>query len=200
MQNKPKAVFYCGTNGAGKSTLRSFNRDIVQIVIDSDHIAMEMNPIAPRLADVEAGRKAIELFKFAIEHKISFSMESTLSGKSILQRMQKAKNAGFEVRLNYIGLVHADLNVARVNARVKNGGHFIEPETVRKRFKISRENLISALLIADESFLYDNSFEVPTLMFSIENNVIYLESEERVEWGNNLLVELQTNGFQIQAV
>ena len=34
------AIFYCGTNGAGKSTLRAFNQDTVQIVIDSDQIAM----------------------------------------------------------------------------------------------------------------------------------------------------------------
>ena len=45
MQNK--AIFYCGTNGAGKSTLRSFNQDPVQIVIDSDHIAMQINPQNP---------------------------------------------------------------------------------------------------------------------------------------------------------
>jgi len=36
------------------------------------------------LVDFEAGRKAIELFQFAIKHHISFSMESTLSGYSIL--------------------------------------------------------------------------------------------------------------------
>lgn len=79
MLTNPKAIFYCGTNGAGKSTLRSLKRDVVQIVIDSDHIAMELNPENPRLADLEAGRKAIELFKFAISQQIAFSMESTLS-------------------------------------------------------------------------------------------------------------------------
>lgn len=58
MHNKSLAIFYCGTNGAGKSTLRSFNRDSVQIVIDSDHIAMQINPANPRLADIEVGRKS----------------------------------------------------------------------------------------------------------------------------------------------
>ena len=33
-------VSVIGTNGAGKSTLRAFNQDTVQIVIDSDQIAM----------------------------------------------------------------------------------------------------------------------------------------------------------------
>lgn len=94
MQNN-LAIFYCGTNGAGKTTLRSFNKDTVQVVIDSDHIAMEINPKNPRLADLEAGRKAVELFKFALKNQISFSMESTLSGKSILNRMKQAKEVAF---------------------------------------------------------------------------------------------------------
>lgn len=70
------AIFYCGTNGAGKTTLRGFNKDPVPIVIDSDHIAMELSPDNPRLADSQAGRKAVALFQFAIEQGISFSMES----------------------------------------------------------------------------------------------------------------------------
>lgn len=93
MQNK--AVFYCGTNGAGKSTLRSIDGNEVSVVIDSDHIAMQINPANPRAADIEAGRKAIGLFRFAVENGIDFSMESTLSGKSVLLRMAAAKNAGF---------------------------------------------------------------------------------------------------------
>ncbi|XOC62456.1 hypothetical protein MY519_07570 [Haemophilus influenzae] len=56
----------------GKSTLRSFNQDVVQIVIDSDHIAMQINPQNPRLADIDAGRKAIGLFRFAIKLHIDF--------------------------------------------------------------------------------------------------------------------------------
>lgn len=129
MHNKPLAIFYCGTNGAGKSTLRLFNQDAVQIVIDSDHIAMQINPDNPRLADLEAGRKAIELFKFAIKNQISFSMESTLSGSSILQRMEKAR-ADFYTRLNYIGVDNPKINIARVKARVKAGGHFIDEKTI----------------------------------------------------------------------
>lgn len=66
------AIFYCGTNGAGKSTLRSFNQDKVEIVIDSDNIAMQINPLNPRLADIEAGRKAIELFQFAVKIRLHF--------------------------------------------------------------------------------------------------------------------------------
>ncbi|WP_439236281.1 zeta toxin family protein [Lonepinella koalarum] len=177
MQNN-LAIFYCGTNGAGKSTLRGFNQDPVQIVIDSDNIAMQINPKNPRLADLEAGRKAVELFKFAIANNIDFSMESTLSGNSILQRMKKAKQNGFYIRLNYIGVNSPDINVKRVNARVKLGGHFIDEQTIRQRYEISLQNLTKIIPLCDEALIYDNSGEVPKLMLQIlKGKVIQIESD-----------------------
>lgn len=195
MHNKSLAIFYCGTNGAGKSTLRSFNRDSVQIVIDSDHIAMQINPDNPRLADIEAGRKAIELFKFAIRHNISFSMESTLSGKSILQRMEVAKR-NFYTRLNYVGVDDPKINIARVKARVKAGGHFIDEETIKRRYQISRENLIQAILLNDETFIYDNSSDSPKIQLVISANKTVTKLTDKLpQWCEDLLNELLILGY-----
>lgn len=195
MHNKSLAIFYCGTNGAGKSTLRSFNQDSVQIVIDSDHIAMQINPDNPRLADIEAGRKAIELFKFAIRHNISFSMESTLSGKSILQRMEIAKK-NFYTRLNYVGVDDPKINIARVKARVKAGGHFIEEETIKRRYQISRENLIQAILLNDETFIYDNSSDSPKIQLVISANKTVTKLTDKLpKWCEDLVNELLILGY-----
>lgn len=195
MHNKSLAIFYCGTNGAGKSTLRSFNRDSVQIVIDSDHIAMQINPENPRLADIEAGRKAIELFKFAIRHNISFSMESTLSGKSILQRMEVAKR-NFYTRLNYVGVDDPKINIARVKARVKAGGHFIDEETIKRRYQISRENLIQAILLNDETFIYDNSSDSPKIQLVISANKTVTKLTDKLpQWCEDLVNELLILGY-----
>lgn len=195
MHNKSLAIFYCGTNGAGKSTLRSFNRDSVQIVIDSDHIAMQINPDNPRLADIEAGRKAIELFKFAIRHNISFSMESTLSGKSILQRLEVAKR-NFYTRLNYVGVDDPKINIARVKARVKAGGHFIEEDTIKRRYQISRENLIQAILLNDETFIYDNSSDSPKIQLVISANKTVTKLTDKLpQWCEDLVNELLILGY-----
>lgn len=177
--------------------MRGFNKDAVQIVIDSDHIAMEINPQNPRLADLEAGRKAVELFQFAIKNQISFSMESTLSGKSILNRMKQAKEKGFYLRLNYIGVDKVSINLERVKARVKAGGHFIDEQTIRQRFKISRENLITALSYCDEVLIYDNSAEIPEVVFHIENKQITQITDNVIGWCENLRDELLKLGFKI---
>lgn len=196
LTNNLLSIFYCGTNGAGKSTLRSFNQDSVQIVIDSDHIAMQINPENPRLADLDAGRKAIDLFQFALKNHIAFSMESTLSGKSILQRMKKAKEQGFFARLNYVGVNDPDINIARVKARVKSGGHFIDEKTIRQRYEISRRNLINAIEICDEIFIYDNSDEKPEVIFHLtKDKKLAILTDELPRWCNYLLSELILSGF-----
>lgn len=190
MQNN-LAIFYCGTNGAGKTTLRGFNKDTVQIVIDSDHIAMQINPENPRLVDSQAGRKAIELFKFAIKQQISFSMESTLSGNSILQRIKTAKENGFFVRLNYIGVNSVSINIDRVQARVASGGHFIDETIIRNRYDISLQNLTKILPLCDEVFIYDNSGEVPNLIFHLSENELTQWVDELPKWCEDIKAVLE---------
>lgn len=158
---------------------------------------MEINPQNPRLADLEAGRKAIELFKFALKNQISFSMESSLSGKSILNRMKQAKEKGFSLRLNYIGVNDPDINVRRVKARVKAGGHFIDEQTICQRFEISRRNLITTLSFCNEVLIYDNSAEIPEVVFHIENNQITQIANNLVGWCENLRDELLELGFKL---
>ncbi|MDO4224252.1 MAG: zeta toxin family protein [Acinetobacter sp.] len=191
MPSNNLAIFYCGTNGAGKTTLRGFNKDTVQIVIDSDHIAMQINPENPRLADSQAGRKAIELFKFAIKQQISFSMESTLSGNSILQRIKQAKEKGFYIRLNYVGVNDPDINVKRVKARVASGGHFVDEATIRNRYDISLQNLIKILPLCDEVYIYDNSEEQPNLVFHLRENELTQWVEKLPKWCENLRSTLE---------
>lgn len=179
--SQPKAIFYCGANGAGKSTLRQFNQDRVSIVIDSDHIAAEINPESPRLADIEAGKTALRLFHQALDSRISFSMESTLSGKSALNRIQAAKKAGFYVILNYIGLAAPELNIRRMQERVASGGHWIDPDLIRKRYVVSLNNLHTALVFADESFIFDNSSVYPQLQLWLSQKR-YLKQPQLADW------------------
>ncbi|WGE31919.1 zeta toxin family protein [Actinobacillus genomosp. 2] len=186
------AIFYCGTNGAGKTTLRGFNKDTVQIVIDSDHIAMQISPENPRAVDSQAGRKAIELFKFAISQQISFSMESTLSGNSILQRIKTAKENGFFVRLNYVGVDGVSINIKRVKARVASGGHFIDEETIRNRYNISLQNLTKIVPLCDEVFIYDNSGEAPNLVFHLSENELTQWVDELPKWCEEVKTALES--------
>ncbi|TYP71079.1 hypothetical protein BCM02_11028 [Paenibacillus methanolicus] len=43
-----------------------------------------------------------------------------------IRQMQEAKTNGFEVIMFYVGLGDVRLNIERVAARVRNGGHHID--------------------------------------------------------------------------
>lgn len=173
MHTIPIAVFFAGTNGAGKSSLRGNNSEL--LVIDPDAIAKKINFDNPRNVDVKAGKMAIELFNECLRSKTSFSMETTLSGKSAINRIKEAKDAGFFVSVKFIGLINPDMNVERVRERVKKGGHHIEEMTIRKRYHKSLSNVEEILHLIDKLAIYDNSIKYHShrLYTLVKNNHVY---------------------------
>lgn len=83
-----RLVVYAGANGASKSSLRAGGSDPVEVEIDPDRIAREINPADPRAVDFAAGKEALRRFDQAIAEGKSLSLESTLTGRNVLARMQ----------------------------------------------------------------------------------------------------------------
>ena len=126
-------------------------------VIDPDAIARQLNPAAPELAAVEAGREALRQQKAHLAAGTGFAVETTLSGHTVLRLMEQARRRNLTVNLIFVGLDGADLNVVRVAARVAVGGHHVPDEDVRRRYDRSMENLARAVALADQATVFDNS-------------------------------------------
>ena len=150
-------IMFAGPNGSGKSTVRDAVTNPAEVVIDPDRIARELNPSDPKSVEGQAGREAIRRFEAALEGGRSLSMETTLTGHTAVQRLRRAKDAGYDVSLIFVALDNQELNVGRVAERVRSGGHHIPPELTRKRVAISIGNLPAALAIADQAIVLDNS-------------------------------------------
>lgn len=110
--------------------------------------------------------------------------------------MKTAKENGFYVHLNYIGVNSVEINLARVKARVKSGGHFIVEDIVKNRYQISLDNLFLVLLHCDEIFIYDNSGIAPELIFQLKDNCITQFSEFLPSWREKILNNLRKLGFE----
>ena len=177
-----RLIVYAGANGGGKSSLRAGGADPVEIEIDPDRIARQINPADPRSVDFAAGREALRQFDQAIAAGRSFSLETTLTGRTVLSRIQAAKDAGYDVILRYVAVLDAETNLRRVAARAARGGHWIEPETVRRRVASSLENLAPAIGIADRTFLLDNSGDEHHQVLKIEYGRITYESPSPPLW------------------
>lgn len=73
------------------------------------------------------------------------------------------KSDGYEFRLIYVWLRSPDLAIRRMRARVRRGGHFVPPETIRRRYARSVLNFVSLYSpIATTVRVYDNSSGTPS--------------------------------------
>jgi predicted ABC-type ATPase len=145
-----------GANGSGKSTLTKWARDFFQLDANLDADAASVDLQARETGEVgpiEAGREDL------LVKKVSFSVETTLSGNTYLRMMSDARRRGYHTRVIYIGTEDLSINIARVKDRVIKGGHDVAIEDQRRRYSRSFRNLPRALALADEAVLLDNSLE-----------------------------------------
>lgn len=111
----------------------------------------------PDTFTIEAARQVLSSAKEHIRNRLSFAVETTLSGKGYLQMMLDARKQGFEIVLVYIGTKDVEVNLARIRNRVLAGGHNVPEPDVRRRYKRSFANLPTASHGADHIILFDNS-------------------------------------------
>ena len=110
-----------------------------------------------------------------------------MTGRTVLGRMQAAKDAGYNVTLRCVGVRDADVNVERVTARPAEGGHWIEPDVVRRRVAGSLENLSAAIAIADRVLLLDNSGAAHRLVLEVERGRVLSQAPDLPPWRDGQL-------------
>ena len=88
----------------------------------------------------------------------NFAFETTLATKSYRSKIFLARTKGYNVTLLFFWLRNVDLAIERVRTRVIEGGHHIETDVIRRRYKNGIKNLFEIYLpIADEIMIFDNS-------------------------------------------
>jgi predicted ABC-type ATPase len=149
-----------GANGCGKSTLTRWAGAFFQqsAVLDPDAIAVELEAESnTELSSIEVGKEVIRSAQAFLTGRISFSVETTLSGRTYLRMLARARELGYKTRLFYIGTESVDINIVRIMARVLKGGHDVPIEDQLRRYPRSFKNLQPAIALADACVLFDNS-------------------------------------------
>ena len=150
-----------GCNGAGKTTA-SFTilPEILNCkeFVNADEIAKGLSPFQPEKVSIEAGRIMLERIIDLLNRQVNFAFETTLSTKTYRSKIFLAREKGYNVTLLFFWLRNANLAIERVRTRVIEGGHHIETEVIRRRYKNGIKNLFDIYLpIADEVMIFDNS-------------------------------------------
>lgn len=157
----PRVVVLAGPNGAGKSTgaARLLRGALaVEEFVNADTIAQGLSAYRPEAAAVAAARVMLDRLRFLARARRDFAFETTLAGRGHALRLRDLKGTGYRTHLVFLALPEADLAVARVAERVRQGGHDVPEEVIRRRHRAGLRNLFALYLRAVDSWqIYDNS-------------------------------------------
>jgi predicted ABC-type ATPase len=169
-----KIIIIAGPNGAGKTTFaRAFLPAEAQCphFINADLIAAGLSPFAPETASIKAGRLMLQEIAECAQCDESFAFETTLSGLSYLRHIRQWRTQGYHVSLFFLTLPNVETAILRVAERVKQGGHHIEEDVIRRRFVAGRINFDRQYKhCVDAWALYDNSGSEPIMLEWGENS------------------------------
>ena len=161
LRSMPKLYIIAGCNGAGKTTAsyavlpemlgcREF--------VNADEIAKGLSPFNPGSVAIEAGRLMLQRMDDLLSEGADFAFETTLATRSYTKLIARAQAKGYFVTLLYFWLPTPELAVARVATRVREGGHDIPPEVIRRRYANGIRNLTTLYIpVCDFWTIYDNS-------------------------------------------
>ncbi len=150
---QPILLMIAGPNGSGKSTITAgveiigdyINADEIQAYLACDPMEAAVIAEATRKAKLAAGE--------------SFTFETVLSTTRNIELAKTAKDAGYYIVCYYILTADPQINLARIEARKRKGGHNVPPEKTVARYARAM-NLFPLLPpLCDELYVYDNSLD-----------------------------------------
>jgi predicted ABC-type ATPase len=160
----PVLWFIAGPNGVGKTT---YARAHIRAVTGSwefvniDLIARGLSPFAPEPDAAAAARMALRRIDDHLKRPPngtgSFTIETTLSGRTHLRTVARAKAAGFRVHLLFFAVAQVETCLQRIARRVAEGGHDMPEVDVRRRFPRSVHNFTAYAAACDLWRVFDGN-------------------------------------------
>jgi len=199
---RPRLIVVAGPNGAGKTSITE------QLLrhewmggceyVNPDYIARDEfgdwnAPDAVRKAAV----RAEEVRERCVREGRSLAFETVLSMPDKIDFIQRAKQAGFFVRLFFVGTDNPAINAKRVALRVMEGGHDVPISKIIARYTRSLANCSVAARIADRAYIYDNSVDnAPAqLLFRISEGKLVRHYGNMNPWAFEILREIDPNSL-----
>ena len=188
----PTLYILAGPNGAGKTTFyfTAFNKLFINQqlpFINVDVIAKdELGGYTP---ENFAGAEMIyrERISKLLKAGEDFMIESNLAKSTDYDWIEKMIQYGYEIILFFICTNDVNINISRVQRRVKEGGHDIPPETIIHRYKMALIYLKGKLHLFKEAYFIDNSTDEAIEAAHIKEGKLTELLHGNPEWLNQVL-------------
>lgn len=168
MSSGPTPVLHviAGPNGAGKSTFA--DRFLLPAMpgipfVNADLIERAARDGGEELDSYVASGRAADIRDRLTGARRSFVFETVFSHPSKVDVLQQASEAGYLTTLHVL-IVPADLSVARVALRVKQGGHPVPEDKIRSRHARLWGLVAEALQVVDTGLVYNSSRGTPKVV------------------------------------
>ena len=146
VEQKPQVIVIAGPNGAGKTTAAQMLLPAtfeIRHFVNADWIARGMSGFDPEAAAFDAGRIMLARLKQLAEARATFAFETTLASRSFAPWLRELCATGYQFALIFLWLPDAKQAIARVADRVRQGGHDVPAETIRRRHGAGLRNFFS---------------------------------------------------------
>lgn len=150
-----------GCNGSGKTTTSySLLPELLECrqFVNSDEFAKSLSPFNPSAASVRASRYMLMKVNYLLQREETFSIETTLATRSLLNIVARAQEHGYRVVILYLWLSSPQMAIERVRRRVSSGGHDIPDEVIKRRYYMGLSYLFNHYIpVCDQWILADNT-------------------------------------------
>lgn len=161
---KPRLIVVAGPNGSGKT---SITQQLLMhewmdgcVYVNPDFIARdEFGDWNAPDAVIQAAKRAAEIRERCLTEGRSLAFETVLSAPDKMNFIRRAQDAGFFIRLFFVGTDDPSINAKRVAMRVMEGGHDVPIPKIIGRYTKSLAYCSVVAWLADRTYVYDNSVD-----------------------------------------
>ncbi|AWH53383.1 hypothetical protein C1924_09435 [Stenotrophomonas sp. ESTM1D_MKCIP4_1] len=187
---RPFLYVLAGVNGAGKSSVGGHVlREAGLDWFNPDTFARglrELSGLSQGEANAQAWQEGVNRIRDALDQRRNHAFETTLGGNSIAALLHEASHS-HDVLMWFCGLSSPEQHIARVQARVRSGGHPINEADIRRRWPLAQQNLVRLMPVLAQLQVYDNSADAapgeavpdPQLLLQMEGGeVLYPDADD----------------------
>ncbi len=168
---------FAGPNGSGKSTLIA--NDVIDGKLKTKYINADLfcNTIFSDIKDTNKRNETsmyytMDLVNRNIREGRSFCYETVMSHPSKLEMIKLAKENGYKIVSVLVYTIDPEINVKRVEARAKQGGHDVPKDKIVARYYRTMKLAEQLQELSDEFYKFDNSKTLPIIDELEEQNCI----------------------------
>ncbi|MBD5584592.1 MAG: AAA family ATPase [Clostridia bacterium] len=194
-EHKPELIIIAGPNGSGKTSItqKFLHHEWAEgtTYINPDQIAKDMfGNWNDKEAVLKAANYSLDLREKCLAEKRSFVFETVFSAQDKIDFVNRAKQAGFFIRIFFISTSNPAINASRIAKRVMEGGHDVPITKIISRYNKSIQNCKTVSSIVDRLYVYDNSIDDADALplFRLSDGAVAKQYAEDIpKWAKMLL-------------